>query len=136
MDSRAALNPNRGDLLLVAVCVKAGDVVIYDFYLLTCKAGVFIKDNLVLLAVLREERSIEPQGDELLTMGGLTRRLKILAFLTTLIGRNAAMMSLRLLLVQESQRGYSPFSNTYCSPLQLGCSYPTHLRATWRHEGL
>lgn len=38
------------------------------------------------------------------------------------------MVSLRLLLVQESQRGYSPFSNTYCSPLQLGCSYPTHLQ--------
>ncbi len=38
------------------------------------------------------------------------------------------MVSLRLLLVQESQRGYSPFSNTYCSPLQLACSYPTHLR--------
>lgn len=37
------------------------------------------------------------------------------------------MVSLRLLLVQESQRGYSPFSNTYCSPLQSGCSYPTHL---------
>lgn len=37
------------------------------------------------------------------------------------------MVSLRLLLVQESQRGYSPFSNTYCSPLQLACSYPTHL---------
>lgn len=47
---------------------------------------------------------------------------------TTLTGRNAAMVSLRLLLVQESQRGYSPFSNTYCSPLQSGCSYPTHLR--------
>lgn len=55
MDSRATLNPNRGDLLLVAVCVKAGDVVIYDFYLLPCKAGVLVKDNLVLLAVLREE---------------------------------------------------------------------------------
>lgn len=43
------------------------------------------------------------------------------------------MVSLRLLLVQESQRGYSPFSNTYCSPLQSGCSYPTHLRGgeTW-----
>lgn len=38
------------------------------------------------------------------------------------------MVSLRLLLVQESQRGYSPFSNTYCSPLHSGCSYPTHLR--------
>ncbi len=63
MDSRAALNPNRGDLLLVAVCVKAGDVVIYDFYLLPCKAGVFVKDNLVLLAVLREEQSIDPVGD-------------------------------------------------------------------------
>lgn len=47
---------------------------------------------------------------------------------TTLTGRNAAMVSLRLLLVQESQRGYSPFSNTYCSPLHSGCSYPTHLR--------
>lgn len=50
------------------------------------------------------------------------------ALLTTLTGRKAAMVSLRLLLVQESQRGYSPFSNTYCSPLQLGCSYPTHLQ--------
>lgn len=44
------------------------------------------------------------------------------------MGRNATMVSLRLLLVHESQRGYSPFSNTYCSPLQLACSYPTHLR--------
>lgn len=54
-DSRAALNPDRGDLLLVAVCVEAGDVIIYDFYLLASKAGVLVKDNLVLLAVLREE---------------------------------------------------------------------------------
>lgn len=46
---------------------------------------------------------------------------------TTLMGRKATMQSLRLLLVQASQRGYSPFSNTYCSPLQPGCSYPTHL---------
>lgn len=43
------------------------------------------------------------------------------------MGRKAKMQSLRLLLVQASQRGYSPFSNTYCSPLQPGCSYPTHL---------
>lgn len=43
------------------------------------------------------------------------------------MGRKATMQSLRLLLVQASQRGYSPFSNTYCSPLQLGFSYPTHL---------
>lgn len=63
MDSRATLNPNRGDLLLVAVSVKAGDIVIYDFYLLSCKAGVFVKDNLVLLAVLKEEQSIKPVGD-------------------------------------------------------------------------
>lgn len=53
MDSRATLDPNRRDLLLVAMCMKAGDIIIYDFYLLPCKAGVFIKDNLVLLAVLR-----------------------------------------------------------------------------------
>lgn len=56
-------------------------------------------------------------------------------FLTTLIGRNATMVSLRLLLVQESQRGYSPFSNTYCSPLQLSCSYPTHLRGKKMEHG-
>ncbi len=62
MDSRAALDPHRGDFLLVAVCVEAGDVVIYDFYLLPCKAGVFVKDNLVLLAVLREQQSREPVG--------------------------------------------------------------------------
>lgn len=55
VDLRATLNPNRGDLLLVAVCVEARDVIIYDFYLLSCKAGVFVKDNFVLLAVLREE---------------------------------------------------------------------------------
>lgn len=54
-DSRAALNPNRGDLLLVAVSVEAGDVIVYDFYLLASKAGVLVKDNLVLLAVLGEE---------------------------------------------------------------------------------
>lgn len=57
-DSRAALNPDRGDLLLVAVCVEAGDVIIYDFYLLASKAGVLVKDNLVLLAVLREEEVV------------------------------------------------------------------------------
>lgn len=57
MDSRATLNPNRGDLLLVAVCMEAGDIVINDFYLLPCKAGVFIKDNLVLLAVLRKQQN-------------------------------------------------------------------------------
>lgn len=55
MDLRATLNPNGGDLLLVAMCVEAGDIIIYDFYLLSCEAGVFIKDNFVLLAVLREE---------------------------------------------------------------------------------
>lgn len=33
--------------------VEAGDIIIYDLYLLPCKAGVFIKNNLVLLAVLR-----------------------------------------------------------------------------------
>lgn len=60
MDSRATLNANRGDLLLVAMCVEAGDIIINDFYFLSCKAGVFIKDNLVLLAVLREEQSINP----------------------------------------------------------------------------
>lgn len=62
MDLRATLNPNRGDLLLVAVCVKAGDIIVYDFYLLPCKAGVFVKDNLVLLAVLREQQT-NPVGD-------------------------------------------------------------------------
>lgn len=62
VDSRAALNPNRRHLLLVAVCVKAGDVVIYDLYLLPCEAGVFIKDNLVLLAVLREEDGVRLAG--------------------------------------------------------------------------
>lgn len=56
MDSRATLDPNRRDLLLVAVCVKAGDIIIYDFYLLPCKAGVFVKDNLVLLAVLMNQK--------------------------------------------------------------------------------
>lgn len=39
---------------MVAVCVEAGDIVVYDFYLLSRKAGVFIEDNFVLLAVLRE----------------------------------------------------------------------------------
>lgn len=56
MDSRATLDPNRRDLLLVAVCVKAGDIIIYDFYFLPCKAGVFVKDNLVLLAVLINQK--------------------------------------------------------------------------------
>lgn len=67
MDSRATLDPNRGDLFLVAMCVKAGDIIIYDFYLFPCKAGVFIKDNLVLLAVLRNPQSkptCEMQGSE------------------------------------------------------------------------
>lgn len=59
MDSRATLNLNRGDLLLVAVGVKAGDVIVYDFYLLPCEAGVLVKDNLVLLAVLREEEGVK-----------------------------------------------------------------------------
>lgn len=53
-DSRATLNPNRRDFLLVAMCVKAGDIIVYNFYLLPCEAGIFIKDNLVLLAVLGE----------------------------------------------------------------------------------
>lgn len=63
MDSRATLDPNRRDLLLVAVCVKAGDIIIYDFYLLPCKAGVFVKDNLVLLAVLinQKKKKIKPR---------------------------------------------------------------------------
>lgn len=51
-DSRATLNSNRGDLLLVAMSVEAGDIIIYDLDLLPREAGVFIKDNLVLLAVL------------------------------------------------------------------------------------
>lgn len=34
--------------------MEAGDIIIYDLYFLPCKAGVFIKNNLVLLAVLRE----------------------------------------------------------------------------------
>lgn len=63
MDSRATLDPNGGDLLLVAVCVKAGDIVIYDFYLFPRKAGVFVKDNLVLLAVLRGEQNINSVDD-------------------------------------------------------------------------
>lgn len=63
MDLRATLNPNRGDLLLVTMCVEAGDIIIYDFYLLPCKAGVFIKDNLVLLAVLGDEQSNNPASD-------------------------------------------------------------------------
>lgn len=123
VDLRATLDPDRGDLLLVAMCVEAGDIIIYDFYLLSCEAGVFIKDNFVLLAVLREEGVLAGQTEE-------AKRLMADVFdgFTTLTGRNAAMVSLRLLLVQESQRGYSPFSNTYCSPLQSGCSYPTHLR--------
>lgn len=53
-DSRATLNSDRGDLLLVTVRVEAGDIVIYDLDLLPSKVGVFIKDNLVLLAILRE----------------------------------------------------------------------------------
>lgn len=54
--------------------MKAGDIVVYDFYLLPCKAGVFVKDNLVLLAVLKEGQSISPV-DELLSNllgGGVT----------------------------------------------------------------
>lgn len=62
LDSRATLDPDRGDLLLVAVCVEAGNVIIYDFYLLPCKAGVFVKDNLVLLAVLRGGAKRELRG--------------------------------------------------------------------------
>lgn len=46
------MDPHGGNLLLVAVSVEAGDVVIYDFDLLAREAGVFEKDNLVLLAVL------------------------------------------------------------------------------------
>lgn len=64
VDLRATLNPDRGDLLLVAVCVEAGDIVIYDFYLLSCKAGVFIKDNFVLLAVLIEEGGLAGQKED------------------------------------------------------------------------
>lgn len=45
-----------------------------------------------------------------------------LGALTTLMGLREVMLSLLRLLVQESQRGYSPFSNTNCSPLQLACS--------------
>lgn len=56
MDLRATLNPDRGDLLLVTMCVEAGHIVVYDFYLLPCKAGVLEKDNLVLLAVLEERK--------------------------------------------------------------------------------
>lgn len=51
-DSRATLNSDRGDLLLISVCVEAGDIIIYDLDLLPRETGVFIKDNLVLLAVL------------------------------------------------------------------------------------
>lgn len=42
--------------------------------------------------------------------------------LTTLMGLRELRESVLRLLVQESQRGYSPFSNTNCSPLQLACS--------------
>lgn len=61
VNSRATLNPHRGNLLLVAVCVEARDIIIYDFNLLPCKAGIFIKDNFVLLAVLREEEVLAGQ---------------------------------------------------------------------------
>lgn len=44
--------------------VEAGNIVVYDFYLLPCKAWVFVKDNLVLLAVLggreREKARSQP----------------------------------------------------------------------------
>lgn len=49
--------------------------------------------------------------------------------LTTLMGLKAQMLSLLRLLVQESQRGYSPFSKMNCSPLKWACSYPTQLGA-------
>lgn len=42
--------------------MEAGDIIIYDLYLLPCEAGVFIKDNLVLLAVLREEDGVSLAG--------------------------------------------------------------------------
>lgn len=45
------------------------------------------------------------------------------------MGLKAQMLSLLRLLVQESQRGYSPFSKMNCSPLKWACSYPTHLGA-------
>lgn len=58
-DLRATLDPNRRDLLLVAVCVEAGDVVVNDLDLLAGEAGVLVQDDLGLLAVLKVE---EPGG--------------------------------------------------------------------------
>lgn len=54
-NSRAALDPNGGHLLLVAVCVEAGDVVVNDLDFFASEAGVLIQDDLGLLAVLKEE---------------------------------------------------------------------------------
>ena len=60
---RPALHSDRGHLLLVAVSVEAGDIVVYDLDLLPGKAGVFKKDNLVLLAVLGERRGEKWEGE-------------------------------------------------------------------------
>lgn len=51
-DLRATLDPNGGDLLLVAVRVEAGDVVVDDLDLLAGEAGVLVQDDLGLLVVL------------------------------------------------------------------------------------
>lgn len=57
--SRAALHSHGRHLLLVAVGVETGHVVINDLHLLPRKVGVFIEDNLVLLAVLLTGRGGE-----------------------------------------------------------------------------
>ena len=60
---RPALDSDRGHLLLVAVAMEAGNIVVYDLDLLSGKAGVFKKDNLVLLAILGERRR-ENEGEK------------------------------------------------------------------------